>query len=209
VAKNGALPFLALALMRGNQVKDLLEQTRAKVGDLPWGVGLLGFLPHSMLEEQCNAVWACKPTFALLAGGRPDQAAKFESRGIPTYIHAPAPALLKMYIEQGAKRFVFEGRECGGHIGPLASFPLWEQMIEMLLAEVKPGSEANITCCSRAASMTPVPEQCLPQWRRRWRHAASRWALSWAPPTCSARKSSNPAPSSRASRSRRSPANAR
>ncbi|GEM_PF-12501 len=143
VSKNGGLPFLALALMRGNQVKELLEETRAKMGELPWGVGLLGFLPHSMLEEQCTAIWDCKPTYALLAGGRPDQAAKFESRGIPTYIHAPAPALLKMYIEQGAKRFVFEGRECGGHVGPLASFPLWEQMIELLLAEVKPGSEAE------------------------------------------------------------------
>jgi acyl transferase domain-containing protein/NAD(P)-dependent dehydrogenase (short-subunit alcohol dehydrogenase family)/acyl carrier protein len=143
VSRNGGLPFLALALMRGNQVKELLEQTRAKMGDLPWGVGLLGFLPHSMLEEQCNAIWECKPTYALLAGGRPDQASKFESRGIPTYIHAPAPALLKMYIEQGAKRFVFEGRECGGHVGPLTSFPLWEQMIELLLAEIKPGTEGE------------------------------------------------------------------
>ena len=48
-----------------------------------------------------------------------------------------------MYIEQGARRFVFEGRECGGHIGPITSFPLWEQMIEMLLAQARPGSEGE------------------------------------------------------------------
>ncbi|MDB5986698.1 MAG: putative modular polyketide synthase [Nevskia sp.] len=147
VSKHGALPFLALALMRGPQVLEMLQQTRALMmqdgKELPWGVGMLGFVPHSMREEQCEAIWQCKPPFALIAGGRPDQAAEFEKRGIATYIHAPAPALLKMYIEQGAKRFVFEGRECGGHIGPLASFPLWEQMIEMLLAEVKPGKEAD------------------------------------------------------------------
>ncbi|MDB5974949.1 MAG: family NAD(P)-dependent oxidoreductase [Nevskia sp.] len=143
VSLQGGLPFLALALMRGPQVLEMLQQTKAKMGNLPWGVGMLGFVPHSLREEQSAAIWQCKPTYALIAGGRPDQAAEFEKRGIPTYIHAPAPALLKMYIEQGAKRFVFEGRECGGHIGPLASFPLWEQMTEALLADVKPGTEGD------------------------------------------------------------------
>jgi acyl transferase domain-containing protein/NAD(P)H-dependent flavin oxidoreductase YrpB (nitropropane dioxygenase family) len=144
VAQAGALPFLALALMRGPQVREMLEQTRARVGDMPWGVGLLGFVPQALREEQCAEIWNCKPSFALIAGGRPDQAAEFESRGIPTYIHAPAPALLRLYLEQGARRFVFEGRECGGHVGPIASFPLWEQMIELLLAEVPAGEEKKI-----------------------------------------------------------------
>ena len=144
VTENGALPFLALALMRGDQVLEMLEQTAALAGERAWGVGMLGFIPQALRDEQCEAIWKCKPPYALIAGGRPDQAAAFESRGIKTYIHAPAPALLKMYLEQGAKRFVFEGRECGGHIGPIASFPLWEQMIEVLLENVKPGSEADI-----------------------------------------------------------------
>ncbi|HSW12751.1 MAG TPA: beta-ketoacyl synthase N-terminal-like domain-containing protein, partial [Solimonas sp.] len=144
VAKGGALPFLALALMRGPQVKEMLEKTRTLAGELPWGVGMLGFIPHALREEQCAEIWNCKPPYALIAGGRPDQAAEFEKRGIKTYIHAPAPALLKMYLEQGARRFVFEGRECGGHIGPLASFMLWEEMIDMLLDQVKPGEEKDV-----------------------------------------------------------------
>ncbi|MES0872717.1 SDR family NAD(P)-dependent oxidoreductase [Sinimarinibacterium thermocellulolyticum] len=148
VAKAGALPFLALALMRGAQVRELLEQTRARLGDAPWGVGMLGFVPQALFEEQCAAIWAFappeRPRYALIAGGRPDQAAAFESRGIPTYIHAPTPALLKLYLEQGVRRFVFEGRECGGHVGPIASFPLWEQMIELLLTAVPAGEEKNI-----------------------------------------------------------------
>ena len=136
VAQGGALPFLALALMRGEQVDQLLDETSAVLGDKPWGVGILGFVPQALREEQCAAVFRHKPSYALIAGGRPDQAAEFEQRGIPAYLHAPAPALLKLYLEQGARRFVFEGRECGGHIGPIASFPLWEQMIEVLLSEV-------------------------------------------------------------------------
>jgi acyl transferase domain-containing protein/NAD(P)H-dependent flavin oxidoreductase YrpB (nitropropane dioxygenase family)/NADP-dependent 3-hydroxy acid dehydrogenase YdfG len=144
VAKAGALPFLALALMRGSQVREMLEQTREQIGDAPWGVGMLGFVPQALRDEQCAEIWACKPPFALIAGGRPDQAAEFESRGIATYIHAPAPALLKLYLEQGARRFVFEGRECGGHVGPIASFPLWEQMIELLLTQVPPGEDKKV-----------------------------------------------------------------
>ncbi|MGQ0529717.1 MAG: SDR family NAD(P)-dependent oxidoreductase [Panacagrimonas sp.] len=144
VARNGALPFLALALMRGPQVADMLTRTQELAGALPWGVGMLGFVPQALREEQCAEIWKCKPAYALIAGGRPDQAAEFEKRGIATYIHAPAPALLKLYLEQGARRFVFEGRECGGHVGPLGSFPLWEQMIEVLLAQVPAGEEKNI-----------------------------------------------------------------
>jgi acyl transferase domain-containing protein/NADP-dependent 3-hydroxy acid dehydrogenase YdfG len=33
----------------------------------------------------------------------------------------------------GARRFIFEGKECGGHVGPRSSFVLWESMIETLL----------------------------------------------------------------------------
>ena len=144
VASGGALPFLALALMRGEQVDTLLAETAQVLGNKPWGVGILGFVPQALREEQCAAVFRHKPDYALIAGGRPDQAAEFESRGIPAYLHAPAPALLKLYLEQGARRFVFEGRECGGHIGPIASFPLWEQMIEVLLAEVSETQAADV-----------------------------------------------------------------
>ncbi len=144
VARAGALPFLALALSRGPQVLEMLQATRALLGDAPWGVGMLGFLPQALRQEQCEAIWQCKPPFALIAGGRPDQAAEFEMRGIATYIHAPAPALLKLYLEQGARRFVFEGRECGGHVGPLASFPLWEQTCEVLLAHTPKGADRTV-----------------------------------------------------------------
>ncbi|MES2883592.1 MAG: SDR family NAD(P)-dependent oxidoreductase [Pseudomonadota bacterium] len=144
VAKAGALPFLALALTRGPQVLEMLQATQKLVGDAPWGVGMLGFVPHALRQEQCEAIWQCKPPFALIAGGRPDQAAEFEQRGIATYIHAPAPALLKLYLEQGARRFVFEGRECGGHVGPLASFPLWEQMIAVLLEHTPKGADKSV-----------------------------------------------------------------
>jgi acyl transferase domain-containing protein/NAD(P)H-dependent flavin oxidoreductase YrpB (nitropropane dioxygenase family)/acyl carrier protein len=144
VSQSGGLPLLALALMKGEQVQSLLQKTRDLLGDRPWGVGLLGFVSQSLREEQVAVVNAIKPKFALIAGGRPDQAAKFEAQGIATYIHVPAPRLLSMFLEQGAKRFVFEGRECGGHVGPLSSFVLWDSMIDTLLTQVPPEKAADL-----------------------------------------------------------------
>ncbi|WP_218082746.1 type I polyketide synthase [Anthocerotibacter panamensis] len=133
VACAGALPLLALALLRGVQVESLLRKTRDLMQGAAWGVGILGFVPHALREEQTKIVQAIKPPFALIAGGRPDQAKQFEAEGIAAYIHVPTASLLKLFLEQGARRFVFEGRECGGHVGPLSSFLLWESMIETLL----------------------------------------------------------------------------
>ncbi|BAZ66710.1 putative modular polyketide synthase [Fischerella sp. NIES-4106] len=144
VSQAGGLPLLALALMRGSQVRSLLQKTQQLLGNRPWGIGMLGFVSHALREEQIQAVKEFQPEFALIAGGRPDQAAHFEAQGIATYIHVPAPRLLKMFLEQGARRFVFEGRECGGHVGPLSSFVLWESMISTLLADVEPGKESEI-----------------------------------------------------------------
>jgi len=134
VAEGGALPFLALALMRGPEVEKLLEEARQRLGKLSWGVGILGFVPQELRDEQAEVIRRYRPRFALIAGGRPEQARALEQEGITTYLHVPSPGLLRMFIEQGARRFVFEGRECGGHVGPRTSFVLWSQMIDTLLA---------------------------------------------------------------------------
>ncbi|MGA7385869.1 MAG: beta-ketoacyl synthase N-terminal-like domain-containing protein, partial [Methylocella sp.] len=144
VAEGGALPFLALALMRGGDVEILLASTRAAMDGRPWGVGILGFVPAELQAEQLAVVHAFRPDFALLAGGRPEQAFTLEQAGIPTYLHVPSPGLLRLFLEAGAKRFVFEGRECGGHVGPRASFTLWNQMIDVLLADVERAAASGI-----------------------------------------------------------------
>ncbi len=144
VAEGGGLPFLALALMRGPEVKTLLAAARERMGSMPWGVGVLGFVPPELRQEQMDVVREYRPPFALIAGGRPDQAHALEQQGIPSYLHVPSPGLLKMFVQQGARRFVFEGRECGGHVGPRTSFVLWNQMMDVLLQapelEAKPES---------------------------------------------------------------------
>ncbi|MFF4233661.1 SDR family NAD(P)-dependent oxidoreductase [Streptomyces sp. NPDC001820] len=134
VAQAGGLPFLALAVMDGKDVRALLGETADRLAGRDWGVGLLGFAPDELRREQLAAVAGIRPPYAIIAGGRPAQAAPLEVAGTRTYLHVPSPGLLEQFLAEGARRFVFEGLECGGHIGPRAAFPLWEEQIERLLA---------------------------------------------------------------------------
>ncbi|MFI6054557.1 SDR family NAD(P)-dependent oxidoreductase [Streptomyces violascens] len=132
VAREGALPMLALALSDGEQSRALLERTRGELGERPWGVGILGFTDSRIRAEQLAAVRTVRPTRAIIAGGRPSQAAELEAAGIKTFLHVPSATLLKQFIDMDMRRFVFEGAECGGHVGPRNSFPLWEAQLAVV-----------------------------------------------------------------------------
>ncbi|MEV7037624.1 SDR family NAD(P)-dependent oxidoreductase [Amycolatopsis sp. NPDC051061] len=132
VAAAGALPFIALALSGPEQTREVLERTRESVGDAPWGVGVLGFAAEDVKAAQLEVIRELRPTHAIIAGGRPAQAAALEGAGISTFLHVPSPGLLKQFLEAGARKFVFEGSECGGHVGPRTSFPLWEAQLGVL-----------------------------------------------------------------------------
>ena len=132
VAEGGALPFVALALSSGEQSRAVLAETRAAVGSRPWGVGVLGFAPEEMRNAQLEAVRELRPTHAIIAGGRPSQAEALERSSISTFLHVPSPGLLRQFLDSGVRKFVFEGSECGGHVGPRGSFPLWEAQLAVL-----------------------------------------------------------------------------
>jgi acyl transferase domain-containing protein/NAD(P)H-dependent flavin oxidoreductase YrpB (nitropropane dioxygenase family) len=143
VAEGGGLPFLALALLREAEVRTMLRDAAAQLAGVPWGVGILGFVPPDLRAEQLAAVRDVRPPLALIAGGRPEQAAGLEREGITTYLHVPSPGLLEQYLRDGCRRFVLEGRECGGHVGPRSSFVLWEQAVVMVSEAIDRGMPAE------------------------------------------------------------------
>ncbi|MBL7495262.1 SDR family oxidoreductase [Frankia sp. CN7] len=155
VAEDGALPFLALALADGQRSRQLLTETRDVLGDHPWGVGLLGFAPDEVRAAQLEVVREIRPSRVIVAGGRPSQAAELEQEGIPTLLHVPSPTLLRQYLGEGCRRFVFEGSECGGHVGPRASFPLWEAQIAVLLEHLDAAGGEPAAAASSAGEARP------------------------------------------------------
>jgi acyl transferase domain-containing protein/NAD(P)H-dependent flavin oxidoreductase YrpB (nitropropane dioxygenase family)/NAD(P)-dependent dehydrogenase (short-subunit alcohol dehydrogenase family) len=144
VASAGALPLLALSTMSHNEIERLLAEAQSRLDGQSWGVGLLGFTKPELLRDQLSVVTRIRPGFALIAGGRPDQAEELEAHGIATYLHAPVPETLRLYLARGVRRFVLEGAECGGHTGPLHSFFLWEESARVLLEIVPPADSSQI-----------------------------------------------------------------
>ncbi|MDR3086537.1 MAG: nitronate monooxygenase, partial [Azoarcus sp.] len=133
VADGGALPFLAMSVLSGEAAETALMTTAEIMKGKTWGAGILGFAYPSLVEEQSRLILKARPSAVLIAGGRPSQAKVFEEQGIDVFLHAPTQGLLEMFLKEGQRGFVFEGRESGGHVGPLFSSVLWEKQINCLL----------------------------------------------------------------------------
>lgn len=136
VSDAGGLPFVAVAMMGEQELETMLAQTQKQMGDRPWGIGLLGFLNPDFYASQLKVLRKFRPAAAVIAGGQPRHALALKKENIRAYLHVPSHRLLKLYLEDGTKFFIFEGCECGGHIGQYASFVLWENSIEILLAHI-------------------------------------------------------------------------
>lgn len=143
VADAGALPLIALALKRGPVAAQVLEETDQVLGTGAWGVGMLGFAPEEILEPQRAAVLRARPTVAVIAGARPEQVIDLESFGIHTYAHAPTARIVSLLWKAGVRRFVLEGFECGGHVGPLCSAVLWQTALREIAEMIRGDDQAN------------------------------------------------------------------
>ena len=138
IAQAGALPFLAMGMEEGQTARDMLAHAADTLRDKPWGAGILGFATPTILAEQTQYILQSKPSHVLIAGGRPGQDKVFEQAGIHVLMHAPTPSVLDLLIKSGASSFVLEGRESGGHVGPLYSSVLWEKQISKILSTQDP-----------------------------------------------------------------------
>jgi acyl transferase domain-containing protein/NAD(P)H-dependent flavin oxidoreductase YrpB (nitropropane dioxygenase family)/NAD(P)-dependent dehydrogenase (short-subunit alcohol dehydrogenase family)/acyl carrier protein len=135
VADAGALPFLALSVMKGQALRDAVTKTAELLGDQTWGISLFGFSTPEVYKEQSRLILETKPKIVLFSGGHGILAKQFANAGIKTFVHAPSSVLLEQYIKEGITNLVFEGRESGGHVGPFWSTILWEKQINRLLQE--------------------------------------------------------------------------
>lgn len=133
VARGGALPTIAAAMLTAEALEKVLVKTAVLIPDSPWGVGLLGFIDSGHLQSQISVLKRSNASFCILAGGTPAQAKEIASNKLRVFIHAPTPELLDLFIKEGWRDFILEGRECGGHIGPLSSLNLWERSIKVVL----------------------------------------------------------------------------
>jgi hypothetical protein len=130
-------------------------------------------VPAELRDEQLAVLHDIKPPVALIAGGRPSQAAPLEAAGIATYLHVPSPGLLDLFLEgrraplrlrgprvRRPRRPALELRAVGGAARAAARAPAVAEVSVLFAGGIHDARSAR----------------WWRRWRRRWPRAAPRSA---------------------------------
>jgi enoyl-[acyl-carrier protein] reductase II len=95
----------------------------------PFGVNLITL--HPELNELVEVCIESKVTHVVLAGGLPkaNTIARLKEAGIKVVCFAPALIIAKKLIRMGVDALVIEGMEAGGHIGPVSTSVLAQEIL--------------------------------------------------------------------------------
>src|SRR5262245_61732 len=116
----------------GSMTPDLLRaEIKATQGltSKPFGVNLITM--HPALTELIDVCLETKVGHVVLAGGLPPGGAiqRLKDGGAKVMCFAPAVALAKKLVRSGADAIVIEGMEAGGHIGPVSTSVLAQEIL--------------------------------------------------------------------------------
>lgn len=104
--------------------------------DKPFGVNLITLHPQMM--ELIQVCADAKVSHIVLAGGLPSGAAiaAIKDAGMKLMCFAPALSLAKKLVRSGADALVIEGSEAGGHIGPVSTSVLAQEILPAMAEQV-------------------------------------------------------------------------
>ena len=116
----------------GAMPADLLDREIAATRELTnanFGVNLITM--HPQLDDLIDVCINRKVSHAILAGGIPtgQSIKRLKDAGVKVMCFAPALVLAKKMIRAGADALIIEGTEAGGHIGPVATNILVQEII--------------------------------------------------------------------------------
>ncbi len=119
----------------GAMTPDLLDREIAATDgmtDKPFGVNLITM--HPDLDALIDVCIERKVGHIVLAGGVPTAAsiARIKETGAKVICFAPALVLAKRLVRNGADALVIEGAEAGGHIGPVATSVLAQEILPVI-----------------------------------------------------------------------------
>ncbi|MDO8605276.1 MAG: nitronate monooxygenase [Phaeospirillum sp.] len=100
----------------------------------PFGVNLITL--HPQLEDLIDVCGEAGVGHIVLGGGLPSGAAikRAKATGAKVVCFAPALVLAKKLLRSGVDALVIEGAEAGGHIGPVATSVLAQEILPMIEA---------------------------------------------------------------------------
>lgn len=121
----------------GSMTPDLLASEIAATQDLtanPFGVNLITM--HPELDHLIDVCGEMGISHIVLAGGLPSAAAikRAKDTGAKVICFAPALVLARKLLRSGVDALVIEGTEAGGHIGPVATSVLAQEILPEISA---------------------------------------------------------------------------
>ena len=123
----------------GAMTPELLDREIAAtqaITDKPFGVNLITM--HPQLTELIAVCARHRVTHIVLAGGLPPTGSvdAIKAAGAKVICFAPALSLAKKLIRSGVDALVIEGMEAGGHIGPVSTSVLAQEMLPTIAEQV-------------------------------------------------------------------------
>ena len=128
ISNAGGFGVIAGGSMGPDLLRGEIQATQAMT-DKPFGVNLITM--HPELDGLCDVCIEEKVSHVVLAGGLPPGSAikKLKEAGIKVICFAPALVLAKRLVRSGADALVIEGNEAGGHIGPVSTSVLAQEIL--------------------------------------------------------------------------------
>jgi enoyl-[acyl-carrier protein] reductase II len=128
ISNAGAFGVIACGAMTPDLLDTEIAETKARTSR-PFGVNLITM--HPDLSELIDVCVTHEVTHVVLAGGLPPGWAidKIKASGAKLMGFAPALALAKKLMRSKVDALVIEGMEAGGHIGPVSTTVLAQEIL--------------------------------------------------------------------------------
>ena len=135
ISNAGGFGVIACGAMTPALLEAEIAGTKALTGR-PFGVNLITM--HPDLDALIDVCTGHGVGHVVLAGGLPPGGAieKIKGSGAKLICFAPALALAKKLIRSGVDALVIEGNEAGGHIGPVSTSVLAQEMLPSIASQV-------------------------------------------------------------------------
>jgi enoyl-[acyl-carrier protein] reductase II len=131
ISNGGGFGVIACGAMTPMQLEAEIIATRA-LTDRPFGVNLI--IMHPDLAALIDVCTRQKVGHIVLAGGLPNAVTltRIKESGAKAICFAPALVIAKKLVRMGADAIVIEGMEAGGHIGPVSTSVLAQEILPAL-----------------------------------------------------------------------------
>jgi enoyl-[acyl-carrier protein] reductase II len=135
ISDAGGFGVIACGAMSPELLDTEIAATRART-DRPFGVNLITM--HPQLSELIDVCAKHGVSHVVLAGGLPPGGAieRIKGGGAKLVCFAPALSLAKKLIRSGADALVIEGMEAGGHIGPVSTSVLAQEILPNVAKDI-------------------------------------------------------------------------